>query len=437
MIGRFILAAALTALAALPLRAQVSVQEITSPGGIDAWLVEERAIPFVALELRFLGGTSLDDPGSEGATAMMAAALTEGAGELDSRAFAAELEALAARFSVSAGGDTLSVSATFLTENRDAAVALMRTALSEPRFDEDAVERLRARAISGARSELRNPNGIASRTLAELMFGDHPYARRGDGTEESLAALAVADLRAAHAGALARDRLHVAAVGDIGAEALGALLDDLLGWLPETGAPLPPHAEVLADGGVTVVPFDGPQSVIAFGHAGIARDDPDFLTAFVMMETFGGGRFGTRLMREIRERRGLTYGVGAYLASRSFGETIEGRFSTDNARAGEALEILRDEWARMAAEGPTEAEVDAIRTYLTGAYPLRFDGNANIARILVGMQIQGLPADYMTYRNDLVEALDREALAAVAARLLDAGALRFVVVGQPAGLAAD
>jgi len=437
MIGRLVLAAALAAVAALPLRAQVSVQEITSPGGIDAWLVEERAIPFLALELRFLGGTNLDPVGREGATALMAGLLSEGAGDLDSRAFATELEALAASFSVSTGGDTLSVSATFLTENRDAVVALMRSALSEPRFDSDAVERLRARAISGARSDLRNPNGIASRRFSELAFGDHPYARRGDGTEESLVALTVEDLRAAHGAALARDRLHVAAVGDIGAEELGELLDVLLGWLPETGAALPPHATVALDGGVTVVPFDGPQSLIAFGHAGIARDDPDFLAAFVLLESFGSGRFGTRLMRELRERRGLTYGVGAFVSSRSFGETIEGRFSTDNARAAEAIEILRVEWARMATEGPTEEEVAAVRTYLTGSYPLRFDGNANIARILVGMQIQGLPADYMTYRNDLVAALGRDELAAVAARLLDAEALHFVVVGRPDGIAAD
>jgi len=425
---------ALALMAASPLRAQIAVQEITSPGGIDAWLVEEHSIPFVALEFRFLGGTSLDAPGSDGATDIMTALLTEGAGDLDSRAFAAASEALAARISFSAGRDTLSVSASMLTENRAEAAALLRKAMAEPRFDADALERMRARAISGVRSDARNPNSLAGRTFSERAWGDHVYGRPSSGTEDSLTALTRDDLVAAHAGVFARDRLFVSAVGDITAAELGVLLDDLLGWLPDTGAPQPERADPQIAGGVTVVPFDGPQSVILFGHAGLPRDDDAFIPAFVMNEVLGGGRFGTRLMREVREIRGLTYGIGTGLASGQFGDTLQGRFSTDNARASEAIEIVRVEWAKMAAEGLTEAELSAIQTFLTGAYPLRFDGNANIAQILVGMQVQGLPADYIEDRNALVEAVTLEDVRAIAARLLDPDALHFVVVGRPEGL---
>jgi zinc protease len=431
---RIVLAAFLALLATAPLRAQIEVQEITSPGGIDAWLVEEPSIPFVALEFRFVGGTSLDAPGQEGATEVMAALMSEGAGELDSRAFATALEALAASFSISAGRDTIAVSAQMLSENRTEAAALLRTALAEPRFDVDALERVRARAISGVRSDARNPSQIAGRTFAELAWGDRAYGRPASGTEDSLAALTRDDLQATHAGAFARDRLFVSAVGDISEAELGALLDDLLGWLPATGAPLPDKAEPALDGGVTVVDFDGPQAVILFGHAGLPREDDDFIPAFVMNEVLGGGRFGTRLMRELREVRGLTYGVGTGLASGEFGDTVQGFFSTDNARAADAIEVVRTEWARMAADGVTDAELEAIQTYLTGAYPLRFEGNATIADILVGMQVQGLPADYIARRNDLVRAVTVEDVRAIADRLLDPDALRFVVVGRPAGL---
>lgn len=432
MMIRLLLAAAL--LAASPLRAQITVQEITSPGGIEAWLVEEPAIPFVALEFRFVGGTSLDPAGREGATDMMVSLLSEGAGDLDARAFAAATEALATSMRFSAGRDMLSVSASMLTENRAEASALLRKALAEPRFDADALERARARAISGARSDLRNPNRIAGRTFSELAWGDHAYGRPAGGTEETLAALTRDDLLAAHAGAFARDRLFVSAVGDITEAELGALLDDLLGWLPETGAAMPEKADPLLTGGVTVVPFDGPQSVIIFGHAGLPRDDDAFIPAFVMNEVLGGGRFGTRLMREVREVRGLTYGIGTGLASGQFGDTIQGSFSTDNSRAAEAIEVVRAEWARMAAEGLDADELAAIQTYLTGAYPLRFDGNANIAQILVGMQVQGLPADYIAVRNDLVEAVTVEDVQTIASRLLDPEGLHFVVVGRPDGL---
>ena len=431
---RLVAPLALALVAALPLRAQVAVQEITSPGGIDAWLVEERSIPFVALEFAFRGGAVVDPDGLEGVTALMAAMLSEGAGDLDSRAFAAQTEALATSFRFNAGMDTVTISASMLTENRDEAAALLRLALAEPRFDPDALERLRARAISGARSDERNPNAIAGREFAAMFYPDHPYARRADGTAESLADITRGDLIAQHGKVLARDRLHVSAVGDIDAEDLGELLDYLLGWLPETGAPLPDRAATVAQPGLTVIDFDGPQSVVLFGHAGIPRDDDDFLTAFVMMEAFGGGRFGTRLMREVRVNRGLTYGIGAYLVSRGFGETVRGQFSTDNARVGEAIAAVRAEWARMAEEGLSAEELASIQTYLTGAYPLRFDGNGNIASILVGMQLQGMPADYMNFRNDLVDALTVEDIAAIAARVLDPEALHFVVVGRPEGL---
>lgn len=431
---RVVLALALALVAAGPLRAQIAVQEFTSPGGIDAWLVEEPSIPFVALEFRFLGGTSLDAPGQEGATDIMASLMSEGAGDLDSRAFATALEALAAGISISAGRDTIAVSAQMLTENRAEAAALLRKALAEPRFDPDALERVRARAISGVRSDARSPNRIAGRTFGDLAWGDHAYGRPATGTEESLVALTRDDLLAAHAGAFARDRLFVAAVGDITEAELGALLDDLLGWLPTTGAALPEKAEPALTGGVTVVDFDGPQAVILFGHAGLPREDDDFIPAFVMNEVLGGGRFGTRLMRELREVRGLTYGVGTGLSSGQFGDTVQGFFSTDNARAADAIAVVRAEWARMAAEGVTDAELDAIQTYLTGAYPLRFEGNATIADILVGMQVQGLPADYIARRNDLVRAVTADDIRAIAARLLDPDALRFVVVGRPAGL---
>jgi zinc protease len=364
----------------------------------------------------------------------MASLMDQGAGEMDEQAFAEATESIAAVLSFSASRDSVSVSARFLSESRDEAMSLLREALIAPRFDEDALQRTRARTLSSIRSSLRNPNSLAGQEFDRLAFGGHPYARPVDGTEESVADLTREDLVAAHSRSLARDLVHVAAVGDITADALAELLDELLAGLPRSGAELPPRAEVLLEGGVTVVPFDGPQSVIAFGHAGLPRDDEDFFAAYLMNEIMGGGRFGTRLMRELREQRGLTYGVASYLVSQQFGDTVQGRIATSNDRAAEAIELIRVEWTRMVEDGVTEAELDAIKTYLTGAYPLRFDGNATIARILVGMQMQGLPADYIQTRNAEVMAVTREEVAAIAARLLEPDGLHFVVVGQPEGL---
>lgn len=422
---------------ALPLRAEIAIKEVVSPGGITAWLVEEHGIPFTALEIRFKGGTSLDAPGKRGAVNLMTALIEEGAGDLDAQGFAAARDGLAARYSFRAGIDSLSVSAQFLTENRDQAVDLLRLALVEPRFDADAVERVRGQVLAGLQSDAKDPAVLASSAFDVAAFGDHPYGSSGDGTPESVAALTRDDIIAANKGALARDRIYVSAVGDITAEDLGALLDHLLGDLPATGAAMPGRAGWALAGGVTVQDFPTPQSVIRFGHEGITRDDPDFFAAYILNEVLGGGRFGARLMTEVREKRGLTYGVSTYLAPMDHAEMFLGQFASANEKAAEAVAVVQAEWARMAAEGITADELASTKTFLTGSYPLRFDGNGPIADILVGMQMQGLPIDYAATRNEKIEAVTLEDVARVAKRLLRPDDLHFVVVGQPVGLASD
>lgn len=418
-----------------PARAEIVIQEVTSPGGLTAWLVEEHAIPFVALEIRFEGGTSLDLPGSRGAVSLMAATLEEGAGARDAQAFAEARDALAAGFGFAAGKDAVSVSARFLTENRDAAVELLREAILEPRFDDDAIERVRGQILAGIASDEKNPETIAARRFNAMAYGAHPYGSSGDGTAESVARLTRADVVEAHRAALARDRMHVAVVGDITPAELGPMLDRLLGALPDIGRQMPGRAAWQLKGGVTVVDFDSPQSVLVFGHEGLRRDDPDFFAAVVLNEVLGGGGFNARLMEELRETRGLTYGISTYLSPMQLGAVLLGQTSTANATAAEAIALIRAEWERLAREGISEAELAATKTYLTGAYPLRFDGNAQIAGILVGMQMEGLPIDYATTRNARVEAVTLDDVRRVAARLLRPENLHVVVVGRPEGVA--
>jgi len=224
-------------------------------------------------------------------------------------------------------------------------------------------------------------------------------------------------------------------VGDITAEELGALLDGLLGDLPQEGAALPEHVAFGATGGITVVPFETPQSVALFGHSGVKVGTPEFFPAFILNNIMGGRGFNTRLMQEVREKRGLTYGIRTYLIDSDYSETLLGSVSTVNARMAETVEVVREEWARMAQEGVSEAELDAAKLYLTGAYPLRFDGNGPIARILVNMQMQGYPTSYVKTRNAQIEAVTLDEINRVAAELYRPDDLRFVIVGTPEGVA--
>ena len=420
-------------LLALPAHA-IEIQDVTSPKGIKAWLVQDDSIPFVALDIQFKGGASMDAPEKRGAINLMTALLEEGAGKRDSTQFAQAVEDLGARISFDADDDTLSVGFRALSENRDEAADLLALALTQPRFDESAVQRVRAQVQAIIRSEATDPNSIAAKELARQAWGDHPYATSLNGTEESVAKLTRQDLVAAKNRVLARDRVVVGAAGDISPEELGPLLDRILGGLPEAAtAPLPDKAELQLSGGTTVIDWDSPQTVVSFAGPGIAIDDPDYFAAFVANHILGGGGFSSRLMTEVREKRGLTYGVGTALATGLFGQSWQGGMAGGNDTTGQAVDLIRQEWAGM-AQGVTEKELTDAKTYLTGEYPLRFDGNGRIAAILAGMQLIGFPIDYINTRNDKVEAVTAEDVARVSKRLLDPAQLRFVLVGRPEGV---
>ena len=430
---RFVLSF-VTLLAALPAWAEVNIKEMTTPGGINAWLVEEHSIPFVALELRFQGGTSLDPDGKEGLTSLMVGLLEEGAGDMDARSFAREAEALAASFNYDASDDTVGISARFLSENRDQAVALLRESLINPTFAQSAIDRVRGQVNSIIRSNQKDPRDIAGDAFAKLVYGDHPYGRPEFGTLESVANLTRDDIVAAHKAALTRERLYVSAVGDITEDELATLLDKLLLDLPETGPDMPGAADINLPGGVEIVDYDTPQSVVMFGQPGIDRDDPDFFAAYLLNHILGGGSFESRLMTEVREKRGLTYGVYSYLVDKENAQLWLGSVASANSRVAEAINVIRAEWERIRDEGVTEEELADAKTYLTGAYPLRFDGNAPIANIAVNMQMEGLDTDYIANRNDMVNAVTLDDVNRVARELLDPSKLTFMVVGKPEGL---
>ena len=340
---RLIIALCVTIVASTA-QAETDIKEVTSPGGINAWVVEEPSIPFVALEMRFRGGASLDLPGKRGATNLMTGLLEEGSGDMGAQEFQSTLEDLAASISFRASDDAISISARFLTENKEEVIALLRQALLDPRFDQDALDRVRAQVLSGIASDAKSPNAISSAVFNAAAYGDHPYGSSTDGTVESVGLLTQQDMIDAHRNALVRERLFVSVVGDTTAETVGALLDDLLGDLPQDGPPLPDDVAYGLDAGITVVDFDTPQSVALFGHRGMKRDDEDFFAAVIVNRVLGAGGFESRLMTEVREKRGLTYGIRSFLIPRFHSEVMLGSVASSNETIAEAIEVTRNEF---------------------------------------------------------------------------------------------
>lgn len=412
------------------------IQKVISKSGITAWLVEEHSIPIVSLDILFRGGASIEPEDKHGVTHLMTGLLEEGAGEYDATEFLEATEMLAARFSFDTSRDLVSVGATVLKENLKPSMELLRLALTEPRFDEVAVNRVREQVNSVIQRAERNPRSLGAAKFRELAFGDHPYARSLEGTIESVATFTPQDMQTAHMAALTRDRIVVGAVGDITPEELAELLDTVFAGLPVSNSEYVPYTSMEADGGNDIIDFPSPQSVAIFGHEGIMRDDPDYTAAYVMNHILGTG-FTSRLNQEIREKRGLTYGVGSFLSPYDRAALYMGSISSSNENIAEALELIRGEWAKMTNDGVTDEELDAAQKYLTGSYPLRFDSNGAIASILAGLQFANLPIDYVTTRNDAVNAITVDDINRVATRLLQPQKLRFVIVGQPEGINAE
>lgn len=432
-----LIGAGLLIVAAVPARA-MEVTRVHGPEtGIEAWLVEDHTNPLVTIEFAFDGGAALDPEGKAGLAHLASGLFDEGAGDLDSRTFQHRLADLAINLSFDAGRDTFKGTLSTLTENLDEATGLLRLALTEPRFDPEAVERIRAQVQAGLRYHETDPDRIARREWYASVFPDHPYGRPVDGTPESIAALTRADLQAFARRHLVRDRLMIGVAGDITPERLSALVDTVFGALPETSdLPAVADATPRTDGHTVVIDRAIPQSVAVYGHGGLARSDPDWYAAYVVNYILGGGGFSSRLMEEVRAKRGLAYSVYSYLMPLDHAALWVGGVATGNARVAESLELVAAEWRRMAEQGPTAEELADAKTYLTGAWPLRFSSSGAIARILVAMQDADLPPSYLTERNDLIEAVSLDDARRVAARLLDPEALTTVIVGQPAGVTA-
>lgn len=411
--------------------AAVNVQERTSPGGIAYWLVEDDTIPLVAARFVFEGAGAVQDPESRAGTAnLLSGLLDEGAGEYDSIAFQTLLEDNAIRLGFDASHDNFSGELTVLSDTIELGTELLALALTEPRLDEDAIERTRAQIMAGLRRDLNDPENIASRLSSETFFEGHPYAYPSNGSLESVPAITRDDLLAHHTAALAQDIIRVAIVGDISAQAADTFVDNAFGGL-RAQADLTPIADMTIPTGVqTQETQDVAQTVIRFAIPGLARDDDDFLTAFVMNHILGGGTFSSRMFKEVRQDRGLTYSVFTYLSARDHAPIMGGGASTRPERAQETLDVMRAVIAEFVENGPTEEELQQAKDFLIGSYPLRFDSSQKIAQQLVGMQLEDIPASYMVERADLIRAITVDDIRRVADRILKAP-LSLVIVGQP------
>lgn len=427
----------LVTLTVTPSFAAAKVQRLVTPGGIEAWFVQDATVPLIAMEYAFGGGAAQDPKDKSGTANMVASLMDEGAGDLDSTTFRDRMERRAIELNFNAQRDYLRGSLRMLKEHRDEAFDLARLALTSPRFDAPDVERIRAQILSGLRRETSNPNSLATRKFLQVAFGDHPYSRPSNGSLTDVPTINVDDIRAYKQRIVAKDTLKIAVVGDVDSDTLATLLDKTFGGLPAK-ATLTPIPEVTAakPPQKESVTLDVPQTVITFGSPGVKRDDPNFMAAYIVNHILGGGTLSSRLYHEVREKRGLVYSVSGSLLWMQHSGIYIGSTATRADRATETVDTVTSEVKRMAEQGPTQRELDEAKSYLKGSQMLALDTSSKLAGALLQYQLDRLPIDYIEKRNAVVDAVTLDQAKAAAKKLWADGLLTVVVGRAPQAAAA-
>lgn len=414
----------------------LDIQPVTSPGGIKAWLVEDHNVPVIALEFGFKGAGALLEPtDKQGLSRMLSNTMDEGAGDLESQVFQKELQDLSIGLSFGSTRDDFTGSVKTLTRNKARAFELLQLALTKPRFDAEPVERMRAANLSRIRSSMSEPDWIAARILNDLAFTGHPYAQNSGGTLTTLASITPDDLRAFHKNNLGKNNLFVSVAGDITKEELATLLDQVFGALPTVKLPAVPKTTSLQnENTVNVYKKDIPQTIVEMLQPGIDRKDTDYQVAQVMNFILGSSGFGSRLTEEIREKRGLTYGIYSYFMDMEYFDGLEVSTSTENKNAGEIIAMTKAEWEKMKDAPVTADELKDAKTYLTGSLPLSLTSTDAIAGLLLSLQMDDLPLDYLDQREKIINATTEADVQRVAKKILQEDKMTVVLVGTPEGV---
>ena len=369
----------------------------------------------------------------QGLTSMAASTMDEGAGDLDSQAFQKELQDLSISLSFSGGRDNFGGSVRTLTENKDRAFELLKLALSKPRFDEEPITRMRISNQSRIKASMTQPRWIAARIQNDKIFQGHPYSLNSGGTIKTLENIKAADLRK-FTERLGKDNLVVSVAGDISPSELKILLDHVFGHLRDAKLRETKTFDVTNPGKTYVKIKEIPQTVIELAHKGISRKDPDYYSAQVMNFILGSSGFGSRLTEEVREKRGLTYGIYSYFRDYSDTAVLHVSTSTANESVRSVLDLIEYEWIKMGETAITEKELEDAQSYLIGSLPLSLTSTAKIAGLIQSIQMEELPIDYLDEREDAIKNVTVKDVQDVAQRLLDPEQFTAVLVGQPQGV---
>lgn len=419
--------------AATAAHATLPIQSWRLPNGARVLFVENRALPMLDVSVDFPAGYSRDVPATSGLAGMTLGTMRLGAGNATEGEIAERIADLGAnlgtRFDADRGGYTLRTLSS--EREREQSLELLAMVLQTPSFPEDVLERERARLTAALRESNSKPESMAERAFAAGVYRTHPYGQRSSGEIETIARLTTADLRAFHARWFRSDWAVVAIMGDLSREDADAVARRLTDRLPRAEGPVPalPPVPPLDAASLRTLEHPATQAHILMGQPGIRRTDPDYFPLFVGNYVLGGGGFASRMVEEVRQKRGLAYSAYSYFSPLAQAGVFQVGLQTKKEQAPQALEVVRETVRRYVADGPTAEELEAAKQNLVGGFPLRIDSNRKIHDYLGVIGFYDLPIDYLDRFVEQVEAVTVEQVRDAFRRRVDPARMVTVVVG--------
>jgi zinc protease len=408
----------------------VDVKELTTPSGINLWMVEDRSVPLVSVRATFAHGEVDDPKGFKGAAMLLSGLVDEGAGPYDGAQFRARMEDLGLRLFIDPEMEDFDFGFSVPSFNLKDGAELMRTALVDNKFPDEAMERMRQQFVTHEESALRSADAIAARAFTQLALPGHPYGRLSEDVLKGLESLTRENLLEQRKRIFSREGLRLVVVGDISPDGARDLVERVFGGLPQGPGETKLPQVKLADGPrLKIVPFNSPQTLLMFGTQGIPESDPDFLAARVAASIIHA-----TLVDIVRQQRGLSYDVTYDIYQRDATSIALGKLKTSNATAKQSVEAIKLA-LDLALNNIGDENVALTVRYLKGQSALGFETNSELAGVLQLQQIQGYASNYISLQNELLDRVTGDDVRRAVKRFLDPEKLLVVAVGQPEGLA--
>jgi zinc protease len=409
------------------------IQKVTLDNGLTVIVIEHHELPVVAFRLILKSGSASDPAGRGGTADLTAGLLRKGTKTRSATRIAEEIDFVGGRLGAGSGLDATYATCQVLTKHFDVGLDLLSDIILNPTFKEDEIERLRKQTLSAIAEGKQDPSSVADEKFSQFLFGDHPYGRPSEGTEESVPAITREDILDFHRTYYVPNNAILAVVGDVESKDVLAKVKAKFGrWssgdVSQPVVATPPPVE-----GYQILLVDKPdltQTYVCMGHLGIERKNPDYFPIRVMNYILGGGGFASRLVDEVRSKRGLTYDVGCRFDANKLGGAYQINTFTRNDSTAAAIVAIIDQIKRIRTEGVTDKELEDTKSFYSGYFPLQFETPSQIATQILDVELYDLGEDYIQNYREKINAVTKEDVLRVAQKYLDPDNLKLVVVSK-------